>query len=204
MGDSRAIAAAERDPLSSLHQDKGLAFLGTGADLFHMLEVHNSGTVDTQEMTRIEPGFKVRHGLAQEVVVSPGTDANIVFFGANPVDIGDRQEQDPASRLKDKTSLKITFGRRSPGRRRGCLGGSQLLPCAMQSFGEPLASERFKEVVNRVDLKRAQGIPVVGGRKDDARHRDVALSRKRQLKGASQTSSCPQAEGVNGSLASAW
>ena len=111
MGDSRAIAAAERDPLSTLHQDEGLALLRAGADFFYMLEVHNRGTVDTQEMTGIESGFKVRHRFAQEVVVAPSADTDIVFFGANPVDIGDRQEQDPASRLKDKTSLKAIFGR---------------------------------------------------------------------------------------------
>lgn len=82
-----------------------------GANLFYMLEVYNRRTVDAKEMAGIEPGFEVCHGLAQEVVVAPGADADIVLFGANPMDVGDRQEQNPASRFEDETSLKLIFGR---------------------------------------------------------------------------------------------
>jgi hypothetical protein len=111
MGDSRALAATERDLLSALHQNEGVSLLRAGADLFHVFEVHNRGTVDAWEMAGIEPGFEVCHGFAQEMVVAPGADADIVFFGANPVDVRDRQEQYPASGLKDETSFKVIFGR---------------------------------------------------------------------------------------------
>src|SRR5271163_2085860 len=107
LGNSRAVAAAQRHLLPALHQDKGVSFMRTRAYLFHMLKIHNRRPVDAEEVTGIQFGFEVRHGLAQEMIVARGADANVVFFSANPMNVGDRQKQDPSSGLEDQTGFKV-------------------------------------------------------------------------------------------------
>jgi len=89
MGNSSAVASAQWHLLPALHQDKRVSLMRAGAYLFHMLKIHDCGTVDAEEVTGIQLGFKVGHGFAQKVIVAPGGDANVVFFSANPVNVGD-------------------------------------------------------------------------------------------------------------------
>src|SRR5271154_1275317 len=169
MGNSRAVAAAQRHLLPALHQDKGVSLMRTGADLFHMLKIHNRRPMDAEEVAGVQFGFEGRPGLAQEVIVARGADANVVLLRSNPVNVGDGEKQDSSSRLENQTGFKAAVLGWIRGRSWSGLVCANLLPGALQRFGKPCTREGLEQVVNRVDLERPERVLVVCGRKDDAR-----------------------------------
>src|SRR6185312_10778635 len=99
---------------------------------------------------------------AQQVALGLGTDANVVFLGADPADVGDVKEEDAAAGLEDD-AFGVGAVRCIGGaiRRVGLGRGLDLLAGALDGGVQTLGGERLQKIVDRVDFKGANGVTVV-------------------------------------------
>src|SRR5438132_6627433 len=98
--DARAIPAAHREFFAIYQHDRIFA-VGFGAHLFYMLQVNDGGAMDAEEHVGVELLFEAGHGLAQQMGLVLGADAHVVFFGADPANVGDGEEDDASARFED-------------------------------------------------------------------------------------------------------
>src|ERR1700689_3256153 len=88
----RAIAAAHGDLLAVVEDDHRIS-IGFPAHFFHILEIHDEGTMDAQESARVQAILQVRHGLAQKMCFGGRAKTHVVPFGADPSNVGDGKEE---------------------------------------------------------------------------------------------------------------
>jgi hypothetical protein len=81
-------AAAHRQPRAVPH-DKFIP--GSAPWQFaNPIQLYDGGSMDSDELTRVQTEFERCEGLAQEIALFGDVNAGIVVIGADPVDFSDR------------------------------------------------------------------------------------------------------------------
>ena len=94
----------------------------------------------------------------------------------DPIDLVGAKEEQAASRLYDQAigarliAAQVLDQGQQAAPQIAALIALDLFARALQRVGEPLAVERFEQVVERADLECAQRVLIVGGDEDDQRH----------------------------------
>jgi len=175
--DAGAIASAHGEFFAVDQHDSVLA-IGFGAHFLHVLQVDDGGTMDAEEHLGVELLFEAGHGLAQQMGLGLGTDADVIFFGADPADVGDGEEDDSAARLEDDASGVVTSAGGAVASRL-LIDEENLLAGALDGIGEALLGEGLQQIVHGVNFKGTQGVLIVRGCEDNMRFRhDVAVGTK--------------------------
>jgi hypothetical protein len=86
-----------------------------------------------------------------------GMEADVIVGRFNPLDLSNEQGKDASSRTNDDTSTVARIGCDS-SRARYCQSAPRAVECDTKS----LAIERLQEVVESLDIERADGVLVIG------------------------------------------
>ena len=98
----RAIATAECKLRAITHNYYRFPFRGPGLHLFHISDIHNCGAMDAKEDLRIQRGFQIGNGFAQQVRFSARVNADVIAFGFDPLDFSGAQKYDSSAVLEDE------------------------------------------------------------------------------------------------------
>ena len=129
--------------------------------------------MDAQELPGVQPGLQAGQGLLLQVLPSAGLEQHIVVLGLDVVDAGQGDHGHPGAVLDQQPFLEppLPGGGRQGRRIRPSRGSAAAELGLGQGRLEALGAERLEQVVRRVHLEGAQGVPVVGGDEHHGRAR---------------------------------
>src|SRR5205085_10738051 len=79
-----------------------------GLDLLDALDVHEGEAMDAEETVRVELRLEPRHRLADEVLLAPAVEPQVVARRLHPVDLVDLDEHEAAAGL-DEEALHVAL-----------------------------------------------------------------------------------------------
>src|SRR5215471_17779790 len=124
--------------------------------------------MDASELLRIELLLHPADGGANKVRLDVDMQPHVVALGFDPIDFIRLEKENPPAGFNDQ-AIQITAGK-------------SLLPhmcfCAVKRALESVAIEWLQKVVHSVHIKRANGVFIVGGHKDNRRRTAETESRQ--------------------------
>jgi hypothetical protein len=157
-------------------QKYDVAALKPGANLANAVHVDDGRAVNADKVARIELIDEGLHGLADVVGFAGDVESSVVSFCADPVDIGDLDEENAATH-GDGETLGIVGLRATAVEQReetlGCvlvLAASASIAGSAKSAGEAIGLEGLEEIVDGVGVEGLESVFVICGDEDGDGH----------------------------------
>ena len=166
-GFEAGVARAADGEASAVGEDGDAAVFAVRLDAGDALEIHDVGTMNTDEAIGVEAGFEARDSLLLEVFFAFGGEGDVIILGFGEIELGDGNQND-ASAVADDEAIEKLFGRASGGgefMRRRDFGEAGF--GALESGVETLAADGLQKIVHGMNVKGAHGVLVVGSDEND-------------------------------------
>ena len=170
------LLVARHAQFFSALQKYDVAALKPGANLANAVHVDDGRAVNADKVARIELIYEGLHCLPDVVGFAGDVEGGVVSFCADPVDIGDLDEENAATH-GDGETLGIVGLRATAVEQRqetlGCvlvLAARASIASSAKSAGEAIRREGLKKVIDRIGIECVESVAVVCGNEDSDGH----------------------------------